>query len=64
MTNALSHERMTPLNSLINCSELLIHKCEKLITLKEKIKEISKSQNHNIKELNLLSDYKVRNEKR
>jgi hypothetical protein len=27
-TNALSHERMTPLNSMINCSELMLNKCE------------------------------------
>ena len=29
LTNALSHERMTPLNSMINCSELLIEKFDK-----------------------------------
>lgn len=31
LTNALSHERMTPINSVINLSEILVKKCFKKI---------------------------------
>lgn len=41
LTNALSHERLTPLNSIINMTELVLKKCNAILDSSDQSLEIS-----------------------